>query len=61
MKCQVRLCPNTSEEGRFDGNLCAPCAEALKGSDGLLSPAARRILASLIPAFGEIVDGRAGR
>jgi len=30
-KCLVALCPNWSNEGKFEGPICMPCAEVLRG------------------------------
>lgn len=46
MKCIVFLCPNTSDQGKFEGPLCTPCADSLRGQ---YSPDARwRIIYSVL-------------
>jgi hypothetical protein len=48
--CIVRYCSNTKGEGRFDGPVCSPCANALRGERE--PPAASRILKSIWPYRG---------
>lgn len=52
MKCIVKHCPNTSDQGRFEGTLCAPCAGALRGEGRSSQYAATRILTSIWPYPG---------
>lgn len=49
MKCAVRLCPNKREEGQFDGPICVPCLEALRGRG--VAAVETRILRTIIEAM----------
>jgi hypothetical protein len=45
MKCLVYGCENTSEQGRFVGELCVPCREMLR--TGLVSPGNKTFIGKL--------------
>lgn len=52
MKCLVRLCPNRTRDGRFIGELCSFCHEALSTDtpmpDKKTLISSKRILATVI-------------
>lgn len=45
-KCVVLECPNTNDGGIFEGNICSPCASALRGNGTY--PSIKRIIKSII-------------
>lgn len=47
VKCLVKACSNYESEGVFDGSVCAPCGQVLRGAARHPSPAQRRIIASI--------------
>ena len=53
MKCMVLMCPNDSEDGLFEGEICHPCADALRGygGDGNRHAVKRVILSALAADF----------
>lgn len=49
LKCAVIWCRNRRDEGAFDGPICVPCLEALRGDHSPIST--NRILVTLIESL----------
>jgi hypothetical protein len=59
MKCIVKDCPNHYFDGKFIGDLCAPCHEFITTGKGIHSQAYRNTVGKLIQSIKPSDEHRA--